>query len=253
IEPAHINRNLAVAALLGFAGARAATATTSGAWSRIAGPGILGLTMLCAALSRHESSMVALIIGLVVFWFAYLTAKWASRGVLAAWVFACIAVLPLSLAAHRAELHKVPWLHHSLQHRIVIWNTTAEETLKAPLLGIGAYMTYVLMPERNKTAARDEGVEYKRTFSRHAHNVYLQTWFELGAVGALLLMTAGAALLSGIGGLPVAVRPFALATFATAATMMSSSYGMWQTWYLALFALAAVALAVGVRAREGPI
>ncbi|MGQ0672756.1 MAG: hypothetical protein ACT4N2_07755, partial [Hyphomicrobium sp.] len=49
IEPAHINRNLAVAALLAIPAALAATPTTSGARSRISGPGRIGQTMHCAA------------------------------------------------------------------------------------------------------------------------------------------------------------------------------------------------------------
>ena len=138
-----------------------------------------------------------------------------------------------------------------MQHRIVIWDYTAEETLKAPVLGIGAYMTYVLGPARNKTAVRAPGEHYKKTLSRHAHNVYLQTWFELGAIGAVLLMAAGLAVLGAIRQLPVVSgQPIALATFAAGATMMASSYGMWQTWYLSLFGFAAVALAVAVRVRE---
>ncbi len=193
--------------------------------------------------------MVALVAGMAIFALAWVSRPWAARLLGAAWVLACLAVLPIALLAGRGHLDKVPWLHHSLQHRFVIWNYTAEETLKAPVLGIGAYMTYVLGPERNKTAVKAPGEQYKKTLSRHAHNVYLQTWYELGAVGAALLMAFGLDILAAIRRMSEHVQPFALATFATAATMISSSYGMWQTWYLALFAFAAVALAVGVKRR----
>ena len=191
-----------------------------------------------------------MVIGALIFALAWISRVWASRLLTTGWVLACVAVIPLALLAGRGHLDKVPWLHHSLQHRFIIWNYTAEETLKAPILGIGAYMTYVLGAERNKTAVKVPGEPYKKTLSRHAHNVYLQTWYELGAAGAALLMAVGIAVLGAIRRLTDRVQPFALATFATGATMISSSYGMWQTWYLALFALAAVALAVAVRAWE---
>ncbi len=252
IELAHINRNLAVAALLAFPAALAAHATLGPPWNKISSVAFVVLATVAALLSRHESSMISLVAGMAIFALGCMSRPWTARLLGAAWVIACLAVLPIALLAGRGHLDKVPWLHHSLQHRFVIWNYTAEETLKAPVLGIGAYMTYVIGPERNKTAVKAPGELYKKTLSRHAHNVYLQTWYELGAVGAALLMAFGLTLLAAIRRMSEYVQPFALATFATAATMISSSYGMWQTWYLALFAFAAVALTAAARASSNP-
>jgi O-antigen ligase len=157
---------------------------------------------------------------------------------------ACLAVLPVSLLAHRYDLHNASWLQNSMRHRVVIWNYTAEEALKSPFVGIGAYMTYVLGPAYNKDTAQEEAGFHVKV-SRHAHNVFLQTWFELGAIGALLLAICGLAVISTIGMQREAAQPFALATFASAMTMMAASYGIWQAWYLALFGMVAVACAIG--------
>jgi hypothetical protein len=48
------------------------------------------------------------------------------------------------------------------------------------------------------------------------------------------------------------VQPYAFATFASAAAMAATSYGMWQLWFMALFGLCAVLFSVGARmlARE---
>lgn len=250
IELAHINRSVAVAAMLAFPAALAIYAIRRSALTAALAAAIVPLTGIAASISRHESSMAALAIGFVIFALAWVSRRWTGRLLALGWVVTIVAVVPLALLAGRGNLDKIPWLHHSLAHRFIIWNYTAEETLKSPVVGIGAYMTYVLGPERNKSAVREPGVPYKKTLSRHAHNVYLQTWYELGAIGAALLGVLGLAVLGAIRRLADRAQPFALATFATAATMMSSSYGMWQTWYLALFALVAVALAASVRALD---
>lgn len=250
ISLSHINRNLAVAALLAFPAACAAYLTAPRQWRLIAAAATIALAGVAAMLSRHESSLAALIVGLCVLGLATLSLRWTARLIGAGWVFACVAVLPLVFLLHQGGLHDARWMHNSLRHRIVIWNTTAEETMKAPVLGIGAYMTYVLMPERNKAAERDGDSVFKKTFSRHAHNAYLQTWFELGAVGAAMLAALGLAIIAAIGRLAATVQPFTLAAFAGAATMLSTSYGIWQSWYLALYAFVAAVAALTARAAE---
>jgi O-antigen ligase len=101
-----------------------------------------------------------------------------------------------------------------------------------------------------KDLAQSTGNEELRTLSTHAHSVFLQTWFELGLVGATLLTLFGLALVQSIMALGAAVRPYALATFASTAVMAASSYGMWQYWYLAMFGLCAATFGVGARLLE---
>jgi O-antigen ligase len=106
-------------------------------------------------------------------------------------------------------------------------------------------MTYVLAPKLEKSMARGR---FETSIASHAHNSFLQTWFELGAVGALLLMMAGLGLLWQIRRLDPDLQPFAYAIFATAGPYLVASYGMWQIWYVALFGLIAVLFAIGQNA-----
>jgi O-antigen ligase len=103
------------------------------------------------------------------------------------------------------------------------------------LLGVGARTTYVLGPRLESTIKSAPGEVYPRTLSVHSHSVYLQTWFELGLVGAALLTLLGLSVLQAIRALPPSLQPYAYATFASAAIMAASSYGLWQIWFLGLF------------------
>ena len=59
-------------------------------------------------------------------------------------------------------------------------------------------MTYVLGPEiaRDMPPLPDQTLQ--RTLSIHSPSVYLQTWFELGMFGAVLLTIVGSSILSAI-------------------------------------------------------
>lgn len=50
----------------------------------------------------------------------------------------------------------------------------------------------------------------------HTHNMYLQIWYELGAIGSMLFVAAGLAVLR-LDRLPVAAQPAMFVTFAAAA------------------------------------
>ena len=87
----------------------------------------------------------------------------------------------------------------------------------------------------------------------HSHNEFLQTWYELGAVGAILLLAAGCAVILSIGRLSPAVQPFMLAQFAGFFVMAAFSWGMWQSWLMALPGLAALYAAMAGRFARGRV
>jgi O-antigen ligase len=89
----------------------------------------------------------------------------------------------------------------------------------------------------------------------HSHNEFLQTWYELGAAGVILLLAAGSAVIGYIGRLSPATQPFMLAQFAAFFIIAAFSWGMWQSWLLAVMGLAAIyaALAVTFAPAEVPV
>lgn len=196
--------------------------------------------------SEHETSKAALLGGLAVFLIARVSCVWSDRLLRFGWIVACLAMIPLALLLHRLDLQHSRWIQPTMQHRIVIWNYTAEQTLKAPILGIGAGMMYELYGPAREERGNDLGYEPRMP---HAHNVYLQTWHELGVIGAALLTLAGLALLERLRRLGPRMAPYAHATFASGALVAASSYGMWQEWFIALYGFAAVLLTIAVRSQ----
>ena len=65
----------------------------------------------------------------------------------------------------------------------------------------------------------------------------MQTWYELGAVGALLLAVAGAAVVLLIFLFPVSAQPVAAGAFAAFAIVGAFAWGMWQSWFMCAAAL----------------
>jgi O-Antigen ligase len=195
----------------------------------------------------HETSKLALIVGLATFACAHVTTRLTGRLVATGWVVACLAVLPAALIAYRLDLHNASWLQSSARHRIIIWNLTAEQALKSPWLGVGARTTYVLGPRLERDLAKQPGADLRWSLSAHSHSVYLQTWFELGLIGAVLLTLLGLAILQAIRSLAAQLQPYAYATFASAAVMAGSSYGMWQIWFVSTFGFCAVLFGLSAR------
>ena len=191
------------------------------------------------ALSEHDSSQVALIAsGLVVM----LAWKWRTLVVRALAVFWCAAfvfVIPASFAAYESGLHFAKWLPKSARARVILWEYTAEQASNHPLLGVGVDSTPRLSIEQKATVNREqpEGFIFPRTTGRHAHNIFLQTWYELGAVGSLLLAIAGAAVVMLIFSLPAAAQPFAGGAFAAFALVGAFGWGIWQSWFMCAVAL----------------
>lgn len=193
---------------------------------------------------NNETAKVALVSGSIAFAVAAFSVKWSSRLLRGAWVVVCLAIVPISLSLYRANLHNAPWVQPTAQHRIIIWNRFTEETLKRPILGVGAGMAYWNF-DPNKTVRQGES---HARYSRDVHCVYLQFWFELGVFGAVLLSLLGLAIIQRLDRFPEAAVPYAHAGFASAAAVMGSSYGLWRPWLNLTFALSVVAFSIGLRA-----
>lgn len=76
--------------------------------------------------------------------------------------------------------------------------------------------------------------------NQHSHNIFLQTWHELGAIGAGILALLGFSLVAVIGRMTPTTQPFALATMTAAIAIASLSWSLISVWFMASLGLTAM-------------
>lgn len=96
------------------------------------------------------------------------------------------------------------------------------------------------------------GLDASRTFAPaielHPHNAPLQLWLELGVVGAVAAAVFWAAVLAGLSSTRREGATAAVVASATAYLLFGAlNFGVWQEWWLAVGALAAVLAALVAR------
>jgi hypothetical protein len=188
------------------------------------------------AISEHDSSQIGLVASLLIFALASLRPSDVIRGLALAWCLGFVLVIPLDFLAFKAELHKAEWLPKSARARIIIWEYTADRALEHPVLGIGADSTPAMKPKITETD-QPEGFVYRRTTGQHAHNLFLQTWYELGVIGAILAAIAGAAAALRLLLLPTDAQRYGAAAFILFAVIAAFAWGMWQVWLVCAIGL----------------
>jgi O-antigen ligase len=242
-----LTRNIVPAPLLVWPALMAANQISATHWRKVVIVLLVLMSVAAVMLATSETAKLALIAGVIAFGLAHLSTRVTRYLLSGAWVLACLGVVPASHLAYALDLQNAEWLQLSGQLRITLWNEIAGLVPKAPVLGVGADMTYYLNPVMRDVPAAVASLAGKLSIP-HPHNVYLQTWYELGGVGAVLLTAFGLLLLARVARLPNTLQPFAFALFATGAVQIVSSYNMWQIWFMCLFgfATAMFALAEGL-------
>jgi O-antigen ligase len=249
IRPAELKHNAAILTFGLWPGLLALRIIASGTRRAI----LMGLFFLavatCAVLSDHRSSLVAVCVSLPVFFLAWNWRRPVIRALAALYCMAFVLVIPVDFAAYNANLQTAEWLPSSFRARLIIWEYTAERVLEHPWLGIGAASTPALR-EPVDLAEQPQGDVYPRNTGRHAHDMFLQTWYELGAVGVILIALAGAVVIFRISLLPIETQPFAAASFAVFMSIAAFSWGMWQTWLMFAVGLSVVYLRTATSAAQ---
>jgi O-antigen ligase len=205
------------------------------------------------AISEHDSSQVGIVASLAVLLLALKWPRAIIRGLAVMWCLGFVLVLPLDFFAYNAGLHQAKWLPSSFRARVIIWEFTAERVLERPWIGIGADSTPALKP-KNGASDWPKGFVYKRTTGQHAHNVFLQVWYELGVIGVILAAIAGAAVALCLLTLPGAAQAYGAASFTLFAVIGAFAWGVWQVWLMCAFALLPLYLGIAaqpLRAHQG--
>ena len=202
---------------------------------------IMGFILTAAAIliSEHDSSQVALLLSPLIFFSALFWPRLTVQGLATTWCLAFVLVLPAVLAAYKAELHKASWLPSSARHRVIIWEYTAERVPDHLWGGIGVASTPTLKPKRD-IQEKPSGFRFARSTGEHAHDLFLQTWYELGVLGVFLIAFAGAAVALAFYSLPIQAIAFVAATFFVCIAIEAFAWSIWQTWLMCAVGLLAV-------------
>jgi O-antigen ligase len=239
LEPYLINRNIAAIALLfwptSFLVSLLATSARRQRWW------LAGLIPAAAAIlsAKHATSKIAFVGAAITFAAFHVWPTLTRRVIAWAWAGAIFLVVPLATLAYHSQLYVWAWIPHSAQHRIVIWGYTSKQIANAPILGAGIATARALNDPEGHYTPLAPGSEFHLTTGMHSHNVYLQAWYETGALGAGLLLLIGLLVLRELAKAPERAQPYFYAAFATCALLASASFSLWQPWFMASFGLVA--------------
>jgi exopolysaccharide production protein ExoQ len=135
----------------------------------------------------------------------------------------------------------------SLAHRLYIWSLISHRIDEHPFLGSGMEANRTQYNHLSKTkehqlnelsftnfVPQSSFAEEVKGAALHPHNATLQVWMELGMPGIFLAMVIVWLLVQEIEKIKQQCgQRMALATFVSALTISHSSYGLWQTWWMA--------------------
>ncbi|MEM7748989.1 MAG: O-antigen ligase family protein [Pseudomonadota bacterium] len=209
-------------------------------------PALIALTLTMALFSNHQTSMIALVVGIIIFCLAQYSIKAAALVAAAGWCLAITLMVPATQWAFQRQLHLETALPFSLRHRVVIWGYTADQITKKPVFGVGVASTEPLddaRPNAERFREVDGTVFHART-GGHPHNFYLQVLYEFGAIGGACFLALGLAIVWCASRLPNPDASHNLAAFVTAAVMSASTFGLFELWYVSVLAVTAVLLSL---------
>ncbi len=163
--------------------------------------------------------------------------RWSTvRPIFAALLILTIIAPPVvfSKVVNPIEMAKIDSLSKPLVHRFHIWRFTSDKILERPIIGYGMNSART-MSDKTTRIRDDIRGDYGERLPLHPHNFALQIWLELGGVGALLFTAAFVFLFCHLTNLTVSKREAVIfvGQFVISGALLSSSFGIWQSWFLA--------------------
>jgi O-antigen ligase len=213
---------------------------------------LLAVTCVAVAVALivipSSANRLALFAGAVAWALTWSAPRAIPRLVLAATVVLGLALpfaLPRLLPSNESVVvlaDHAPWIKFSGLHRLLIWRFVSERTAERPLLGWGMDASRELPGGHARlidTLSRPIVPDSAEALPLHPHDAFLQWWVELGAIGAVLGLSAVATLLLSIAGLRSPMAAASATAFAVGGlTIALLGYGFWQSWWLSTLWLA---------------
>jgi O-antigen ligase len=203
--------------------------------------GVLLAALFAAATFRltTSSAVIGMMASLAMFalaaWSVPVARKLAAAGAAGAFIL----IIPASLFAYSPTMTPQSCgLKFSACHRIEIWHFAATKSLERPLFGHGLNSSRYVPNDGAVSAFQPPGAT---VMTLHPHDAFLQVWVELGAVGVVLAAALVIAALTAVRSWVPQDARFALAAYTGGAVVAGLAFGIWDTWWLATLAFAAVA------------
>jgi O-antigen ligase len=193
--------------------------------------------------SAHGASRAAMLAALIAFPLAIYRPALTRHALAAMWVLAFITVVPAAQAFYRAEMHTDKRIKWTMNARFIIWAYTADHIKDRPLTGHGAAATTLINKKLIAAGLAGEpspGHPYTWSPGPHAHNIFLQSWYELGMIGSALLCAFGLFVLRLTAAVPLQLQPYMLTSFVTLCVTSSASFGLFEPWFMGAYALCAM-------------
>ena len=128
-------------------------------------------------------------------------------------------------------------------HRLYIWQFVSHKITEKSLIGQGGDSSRAALvggEEKVWSTINKAGEDvpiHSKAISLHPHNLPLQIWLELGAVGAFIMAALSYFLLRGINRYSVKDAAIIVGFFAAASLTFLVNLGCWQSWWLATLVL----------------
>ncbi|HEV7463705.1 MAG TPA: O-antigen ligase family protein, partial [Methyloceanibacter sp.] len=194
--------------------------------------------------------VMAFFVGALVLGLAARSRKPTRMLLVTGWTIAVLLAVPLGALPYGFGWQHWKWLPpESVAARFYIWKYVADKIHETPIAGIGIRATrdlHLTIPADAGDPTETEGPLRGRE-ARHPHNIFLQTWLELGAIGAILLLGVGLTGLWAIRAWPPILETSGYTLFAVCCVIGVSGFDLWQTWLLAALALAWTAMLLAAR------
>ena len=187
--------------------------------------------------TESQTALLGVAVGAIVYVLAVRLPKFTPWMVGGIFVALSIGAVPVAFAFDASGLVHADWLMLSARHRIEVWHFAAEKIMAAPWLGYGLESAQATFPKAGEISSilpHDINMVH-----RHPHNLFLQIWYEFGALGAAVVMIAGLAMLWRLSKLAPRAGQAGIATFSACLAMVAvTSFSIWHTWFMCTLALA---------------
>jgi len=222
--------------------------------SRYVGMSVIGITFVLTLFLHISAAPLAIAVGVVVFLFTFFLGRKGLRFFFAS-VACAVVIAPIAAGSlDRPEsLGLDPQTSDpSILHRIEIYRYVAHKTADRPLFGHGFSASRFMgkeAPEFLIPDAPSGRTSPTSLIPLHTHNLALQVWLELGAVGAGLLAFMLVAIGQYLTRHPRNNLTLAMygAASATILTFSAITFGAWQYHWISAMLICVAALVVADR------